>query len=118
MSKDLDFYQLINNRYSWSKKVVKIKFFSIFIWLITLILITFLLYYITYYNHTSILGINLETVFFYKIKYYLYWIIFFNNILIPVILLYLYYLFTDNIDTIIYHWERKKMFNDDETLNI
>lgn len=115
---DLNFKQVIDNRYSGTRKVIKVKFYTILTWIVILLSITALLYYIAYTDITSLFGvINLNTDSFYTLKYYIYWIIFFNNILLPVSILYLYFLFIDNIDVLRFTWEKRNPFNDDESFN-
>lgn len=117
LQRDLDFKQIIDNRYFWKRRVIQIKFYSILIWIILLIIFTVILYFIAYKDIKSLLGINLRTNFFNQIRYYVYWIIFFNNIILSMSFVYLYYLFIDNIDILTLRWERKLPFNDDETFN-
>jgi len=115
--KDIDFKKVIRERFAWEKKIIKIKFYSILIGVILLLVFTFLLYFIVYWDLTNILGYNLENTWLFYLKPYLYWVIFFNNILLPLSIIYLYFLVIDNIDVIFYSWEKQKAFNDDESYN-
>jgi len=114
---ELNFKHIIDNRYSGTRRVVQIKFYSILTGLVLLLIGTVLLYLIAYTDISNLFWINLNNDFIYHFRYYIYWIIFFNNILIPVSLLYLYYLFIDNIDILRFSWEKKNPFNDDESFN-
>jgi len=88
-----------------NKVKVKIRSKKILILLFLLFLLNYWLYKIIYWD--------INNSYYFIVTANLYWILFFNNILIVFTILQVYYIFKENIIIKQYKWQEKKKFSDD-----
>ena len=101
---NINYKKVIKERHE-SRKIFKLEFKRLLIWIFYLIFSNLIIYFILFWDYE----INYKIVSI--IKEYVYWLLFFNNILLVVTIINFLFLLKETFIINSYDWERKQIFD-------
>ena len=102
--KRINYSKIINERHE-NKTIVNLKLKRLLYWFLILGMFNIIIYYFVFWNYVT----NIS--FLYNIKIYIYWFMLFNNVLLSITIINIYFLIKENFIVKKYDWERKSIFD-------